>query len=182
MKIKPEKYIALLRGINVGGKNLIQMRELKEIFESLGFENVRTYIQSGNVLFESDNEIESEAIRVLEPALKNRLGNEINVFIRSAAEIRTIVKLNPFGRIKTDAKYYVTFIQKPLKIKPELPMFSPNKDVEIIGINKREIYSRSIMVNGRSGFPNNYSEKEFGIKATTRNWTTVCKLSDLAAQ
>lgn len=178
MKNEKIKYIALLRGINVGGKNLIKMNDLKQLFESLKFENVRTYIQSGNVYFESTDKIESAITKTLEQSLRQVLGDDVLVFIRTIEEVEAIVKLNPFNKIKTapSIKLYVSFLKEELKKKPKLPHISQKKDVEIIEIKKREIYSLTVEINGRFGFPNNFVENEFGVPATTRNWTTVCKL------
>ena len=175
-------YIALLRGINVGGKNLIPMEKLKLLFKDLGFENIRTYIQSGNVLFESPEKKESVLIKKLESSLQKILDNEVAVFIRKREDFETIRSLNPFGKIDTapDAKFYVSFLQEPLRRKPALPIVSPKKDVEIIEIKNREIFSLTAEINGRFGFPNNFVESEFDIPATTRNWNTVCKLTDLS--
>jgi uncharacterized protein (DUF1697 family) len=175
------KYIALLRGINVGGKNLIKMEDLRQIFESLDFENVRTYIQSGNVYFESADKSESAITKKIEKSLHKHLGDDVLVFTRTIPEVEAIVKRNPFNKIKTapSTKLYVSFLKEELKKKPKLPHISTKKDVEIIEIKKREVYCLTVEINGRFGFPNNFVEKEFGVPATTRNWTTVCKLLEL---
>ncbi|PKL84011.1 MAG: hypothetical protein CVV24_02125 [Ignavibacteriae bacterium HGW-Ignavibacteriae-3] len=181
MKTETIKYLALLRGINVGGKNLIKMDELRRLFETVEFENVRTYIQSGNVLFESTEMNDKIIAAKLEAALKKHLGEVIPVFIRTADELGAIAKLNPFKKITTasSTKLYVSFLNDELKKKPELPHISPKNDVEIIEIRKREVYSLTKEIKGRSGFPNNFVEKEYAIPATTRNWSTVCKLFEL---
>jgi uncharacterized protein (DUF1697 family) len=181
MKNEKIKYIALLRGINVGGKNVIKMEDLRQLFESLGFENVKTYIQSGNVYFESADKNESALTKKIEMQLRKTLNDDVLVFIRTIAEVKAIVNLFPFNKIKTapGTKFYVSFLKDELKKKPKLPHISPKKDVEIIEIKKREIYCLTVEINGRFGFPNNFVENEFNIAATTRNWLTVCALLKL---
>lgn len=97
MKNEKIKYIALLRGINVGGKNLIKMNDLKQLFKSMDFENVRTYIQSGNVIFESAEKNESTIAKKLERSLLEQFEDDVLVFIRTIPEIEAILKLNPFN-------------------------------------------------------------------------------------
>ena len=182
MKNEKLKYIALLRGINVGGKNIIKMEDLRQLFESLEFENVCTYIQSGNVLFDSAEKNESVIIKKLEKSLHDFLSDDVLVFIRTIPEFEAIMKINPFNKIKTPAssKPYVSFLKEELMKKPKLPYLTPKKDVEIIEIKNHEVYSWAVKINGRSGFPNNFVEKEFQLPATTRNWRTVCKLLDIS--
>lgn len=154
---------------------------LKDIFESVGMKNVRTYIQSGNVLFDSSIGSDEEIIEKIESAVHKELTKEVNLIVRTTWEIDSIIKLNPFGKIKhtSTTKFYTTFLKDSLKKKPLLPLKSENKDVEIIQISEREIYAVTREVNGRFGFPNNFIENYFCIKATTRNWNTVLKMSEL---
>lgn len=182
MKTERNKYLALLRGINVGGKNIIKMDELRQIFVNMGFENVRTYIQSGNILFESKEKNEKIITVRLESAFLKRLGDKIPVFIRTIRDLNEIVNLNPFAKIKTasSTKFYVSFLNENPGKKPRLPLISHKKDVEIIEIEKREVYSLTKEIKGRFGFPNNFAENEFGIKASTRNWNTVTKLLEIS--
>jgi uncharacterized protein (DUF1697 family) len=165
----------------VGGKNLIKMYRLKDIFESVGMKNVRTYIQSGNVLFDSSIGSEEEIIEKIESAVHKELSKEVILIVRTPWEFDSIIKLNPFGKIKhtSTTKFYTTFLKDKLKKKPLLPLKSDNKNVEIIQISGREIYAAAKEINGKFGFPNNFIENYLGIKATTRNWNTVLKMSEL---
>jgi uncharacterized protein (DUF1697 family) len=175
------KYVAFLRAINVGGKNLIKMDELKKIFKSVGCEDVRTYIQSGNVTFNSKISDENSLIMKMESELHKNLSDDVVIFLRTSEDFNSIINLNPFLKLKSSipTKLYVTFLKDELKLKLKLPFLSPKKDVEVIQIKDREVYCITSEIKGSYGFPNLFIEKEFGIKATTRNWNTIIKVYDL---
>lgn len=172
------KYMAFLRGINVGGKNLIKMERLKSLFESVGFENVKTYIQSGNVIFEPTENSKEKIIKRIEKELNKYFGESVLVFLRTFAEIEAIVKYNPFAKIKIahSTKLYVSFIGNEFNKKPKLPLVSAKKDVEVIAIKNCEVYCITVEINGRFGFPNNFVEDYFGVASTSRNWNTITKI------
>ncbi len=173
------KYVAFLRGINVGGNNVIKMDKLKAGFESLGFKNVKTFIQSGNVIFDSAM-TNSEAIgKKIEAGLLKEYGSEIKVMVRTSDEIDKMIELDPFKNIPADkkTKLYVCFAHDEIKSKPKLPIISEKEACEIIAIEGKELFvvSREIK-NGRYGFPNIFIEKELAKYSTTRNWNTICKM------
>ncbi len=172
-------YIALLRGINMAGHKVIKMEDLRLCFESMRFKNVRTYIQSGNVVFESLEFGAHELAKKINKGLKKSFGHDVAIFLRTIEQFERIVNENPFQKIKVDSKSkpFVTFIGERLKPKPTLPIFSPKKDIEIISITNLELYSWGHEVKGQRGFPNSFIEKEFGVSATTRNWNTTTKLT-----
>lgn len=176
------KYIALLRGINVGGHRSISMEDLRRTFTSAGCENVTTYIQSGNVVFEAADRDTTSIIEMIEQRLLDMLGSEASIIVRTVPEFQRIVDLNPFGTLTGEdgAKPYVTFLATELGHRPTLPLISPKEDVEVFHIVGRDLFSLSREYKGRYGFPNAFIEKQFGIPATTRNWTTVNKLLALA--
>ena len=175
------KYAAFLRAVNVGGKNLIKMDELKKIFLSMELKNVSTYIQSGNVIFESPAMDENVLSKNIENQLHKNLSGDVLVFIRSFEQLNSIVKSDPFKKLtfKAPTKLYITFLKAELKQKLKLPYLSTKKDVEVIQIKDREIYCITHEIKGQYGFPNPFIEKEFGIKATTRNWNTLIKVYNL---
>ena len=177
------KYAAFLRAINVGGKNLIKMDELKKIFESLECKNVTTYIQSGNVMFDSSIADENELTEKIENRLHEYLSDDVLIFIRTVDQLKSIVEDDPFQKLKfnSSAKLYISFLKNEINRKSKLPYQSPKKDVEIYRIRNREIYSIPQKIKGRYGFPNLFIEKEFGVKATTRNWNTIIKVMNLVA-
>jgi len=171
-------YVALLRGINVGGHKLIKMADLVRIFSSMGFSNVRTYIVSGNVLFETRETKPEVLIREIEIGLHKALGYEVGVILRTIAEFEALVKLDPFKKRKADAdvKKYVTFLSQKHQSKFKVPVLSPKKDWEIIHLTPREVFVVGFPVQGRYGESMSLIEKEFGKSVTTRNWNTVLKI------
>jgi len=172
------RYVAFLRAINVGGKNIIKMQKLRSIFELLGYKNVKTLIQSGNVIFDANEKSEEKIVNKIEKELHKHLTKDVLVFLRTYNEVEEIIKFNPFAKIKTEpgTKLYVNFIKNELKDKPKLPVYSPKREIKIIEINNREIYCIVPVIKGRSGFTNNFSEEYFKIPAASRSWNTVQKI------
>ena len=172
------RYIAFLRGINVGGQKLIKMEKLGRAFTSFGLKNVRTYIQSGNVIFDAADKNPAVLTQKIEKKLHKLLGYNVNVLLRTFREVEDIVKRNPFKGIKpaADIKMYVTFLSKEPAVKLKIPLKSSKEGLEVSRIDNRDAFILSRMVKGRFGFPNNFLEKELGGPATTRNWTTVNKV------
>ena len=172
------RYIAFFRAINVSGLRVIKMEDLIRMFELLGFKNVKTFIQSGNVIFDASDKNPKILNQKIEKGLQKFLGYEVTVLLRTFKAVENIVKLNPFKGIKPgpSIKMYVTFLSEKINKKPKLPLVSPRKDVKIIRIVNHDVFSLTRMQNGRFGFPNIFIEKELGIPATTRNWTTVSKI------
>ena len=175
-------YITLLRGINMAGHKIIKMDKLRQCFETLKFKNVRTYIQSGNVLFESSQSKQDKLTSTIEKGLQVFLGHEIKVFIRTIKEFEEIAGAKAFKNITThlDSKMFVTFLTESVKPKPKVPLWSNKRDVEVLEVAKREFFSLSHEVYGRFGFPNLFIEKTFKVPATTRNWRTINKLVEFA--
>lgn len=175
------RYVALLRGINVGGKNIIKMESLKKSFESEGFTNVKTLIQSGNVLFDSKSDNIAALTKRIENKLLEDYRSEIKTMIRSIFEIEEIIKQNPFKGRENDknTKLYVCFLYENILSNKIIPPSSDKEAVEITHIGKKEIFLISFPTkNGRYGFPNNFVEKELKSFSTARNWNTVKKLTE----
>jgi uncharacterized protein (DUF1697 family) len=171
-------YVAFLRGINVGGKKLIKMDALARAFQSLGFENVKTFIQSGNVIFD-DAETDLEILtKKLETTIHNSFGFEVRVMLQTVAALQGILKRNPFKKVESDSDlvFFVTFLSANPAAKPKLPLVFPAENVEIIAIKDRAAFILCRRKkNGMFAFPNAFVEK-LGVSATTRNWTTVNKI------
>ena len=169
------KYIALLRGINVGGKNKIKMFELKNMFESLNYKNVRTYIQSGNVIF--DNEI-TDTIKLansIENKINEMFGLLVKIIIRTDEEFRNIVKNNPFvnePNMELD-KLHVIFMLDKLETDAELLLSIKKEENEKYLINSREIYLYCPNGYGKTKLNNAMFEKKLNTVSTTRNWKTI---------
>ncbi|RWX00541.1 DUF1697 domain-containing protein [Flavobacterium cerinum] len=177
-------YLALLRGINVSGKKIIKMEDLRKLMSSEGFENVKTYIQSGNVIFKSSENRKDHLARSIEVIIEEHYGFDVLVFILEIKDLIKAVDNNPFveGRVEEEAgfkKIYVTFLsEKPLaenfkKLK-EAPI--ANDLIEIIDdILYFKLESRA----SDSKLSNNLIENKLKVRATTRNWNTTLKLLSL---
>jgi len=175
------KYIGFLRGINVGGHKLIKMDDLREIFLSMGLSNVWTYIQSGNVGFETKEQDIQQLKRKIGNHLQKKLGYQVPVILREFSEIKNMPAQNPFkGYTDNDQiKLYVCFLEKPPDQHPRLPLINEKEGLELIKIIKADAYLISRPLKGRYGFPNNFIEQELGVISTARNWNTVLKIADL---
>lgn len=176
------KYVAFLRAINVAGHAKVKMSDLKQVFIAAGCKNVRSYIQSGNVLFEPPEKDIGALIQEIQNKLCELLGAETTVMYRTFREIEDIMRTAPFKDIETDTdvKLYVTFFSRKPRHKPPLPLLSPKEALEAVKVNNLEVFIVSRKKkNGFYGFPNNFIEKELGVPATTRNWTTFTKIAKL---
>jgi uncharacterized protein (DUF1697 family) len=170
------KYYAFLRGINVGGR-VVKMAALTEMFVSLKLKNVKTFIQSGNVIFESAEKDPKALAGKIEKKLLKELGYEVPALLRVEEELQALIQHNPFKGMKPDAKTYVVFIPEELKEKPKLPHVSEKDGVKILGMKSADIFCEALpLKGGRWGFPNAFIEKQFKVRATTRNWNTISKI------
>jgi uncharacterized protein (DUF1697 family) len=173
------KFVTLLRGINVGGNKMVKMDDLKKWFAALGFKNVETILNSGNVLFESAEDDEDELVKRIRAKLKTELGHEVGVQVRSIEEIQALADRNPFKKIKVtpETRLYITFLADKPKSKLKIPYTSPEKDFRILEVTNREICSVVDLNLGRGTVEAmGILEKEFGKNVTTRNWNTVGRI------
>jgi len=173
------KYVAFLRGINVGGHKAVKMEELKKAFEALGFENVKTLLASGNVLFEAPHASASTLAKKIESKLETAFGHEIGVLIRKIEELQRLAEANPFAGVKVtpQTRLYVTFLSEKPKSGLKIPYESPDKSFKIIRATGSEVCSvLTLSPNSRTVDLMSILEKEFGRKVTTRNWNTIEKI------
>ncbi len=177
------KYVAFLRAINVGGHNKIKMDELKSLFISLGYKNVQTVIQSGNVIFETPEKSIKSITDKIEKKLKEFMKKEISVFVRKSSELEKIVTGNPFGKTKADDKIktYVFFLYEEPPVKIEIPFKSAAGDVNVFKKIGSQVFIIVKKIPGKASSPNDLIEKTFGVPATARNWNVVCKIVDKAS-
>jgi len=156
----------------------IKMDDPTRLFDSLELRNVATFIQRGDVIFETAGKNADALARRIGNALHEALGNEVPVSLGKLSEVQEIVNLDPFKAIKADAgvRQYVVFLYGQPGREPVLPLRSAGEGLEAFPIAKREVFVLSRSMNGRFGFPNNFIEKELGVAATTRNWTTVSRI------
>ena len=168
-------YIAMLRGINVGGHRVIRMEDLRATFDGLRFANVETYVQSGNVVFGDEHGSVSALSEKIERSILRDFGFSVSVLLRTAKELEEIIKHNPFLRDTAidQSKLHLTFLSDAaaktaieelqlLAVKPE--------QCRIIG---REVYLYCPNGYGRTRLSNAAIEKKLSMEATTRNWRTV---------
>ena len=170
-------YIAFLRAVNVGGR-IVKMDHLRALFADLGFSNVRTHIQSGNVFFESKSQKKDTLARKIEAYLGADLGFDVPTFVRTIDEVEHVLALDPFKRVKvtTDVRLCVIFISKPLPMDVKLPLKSRTGEFEILSATNGEAFTVVRLRNGKMGNPSAYLEKTFGLAATARFFDTTGKI------
>lgn len=172
--------IALFRAINVGGKNILPMQELRTLLDEIGARDVRTYIQSGNAVFRSD---ETDPVRLssaIRTAIRTRFGFEPHVLLLDAEELEHAVADNPFpaavDRPKTLHVWFLSATPEPSKMAA---LEAYKSDSERFQLMDRRIYLHAPDGIGRSKLVAN-AERVLGVPMTARNWTTVCRLLEMA--
>ena len=171
-------YISLLRGINVGGHK-IAMPQLKELYQSLNFKHVKTYIQSGNVLFETSGVPVEKLKEEIEVEIEKTFNLQVPVFILTIEELKMIIENNPFPD-ENPRKIHVTFLSEPPVERPVEEINGIKDGSEKFLIAKKEIYLFLPQGYGRTKLSNTFFERKLNLSATTRNWRTVNKLYELA--
>ena len=173
------RYVAFPRGINVGGRQIVKMADLKKTFEGLGFKNVKTILASGNVLFESAEKTPQKVREMIEAGMKKKFQLNVNVILRTVDQIQKLVDSNPFAKIQVtpETRLYITFLSETPKSKLKIPYESPEKDFQILRVTEGEVCSAlTLSPERRTVDAMSVLEKEFGKNVTTRNWNTVLKL------
>lgn len=180
-----QTFISILRGINVSGQKKILMADLKVLYEHLKFKDVKTYIQSGNVIFKSTEKLsDAEFSEKIEDEIFKKYDFHVPVIIRSEAEMKEIISANAFLKEKDidQKKLHVTFLSEIPSQENAISIqsmdFSPDRFI----IRNKEIYLSIPGSYGETKISNAFFEKKLKVKATTRNWNTVVKLYKLAAQ
>lgn len=164
-------YIALLRGINVSGQKIIKMDQLKLMFENLGFQRVSTYVQSGNVRFESLTTNECALSERLSAQIKSDFGYEVPVIVLSRDTLQKIIETNPFSHLEP-AHLYVTFLaSQPDDFDQEI-LLNKRQEGEALHFADHAIYLYCPNGYGKTKLSNNYIESKLKVVATTRNWKT----------
>jgi uncharacterized protein (DUF1697 family) len=174
------RYIALLRGINLGGANPMKMDDLKALFAELGFKNVKSYINSGNLAFDTKKTAENKLIQKIEDAVESKFGRRVHIMVREQRDIERILKNNPFyGQYESHKHMHVLFLKDEMpaeraKLLQESAL--PGEKYEVVG---REIYN--LLPNGVAGslLTKGFFERKPAVPYTGRNWRTVQKLAEL---
>lgn len=177
-------YVAFLRGINVGGNNMISMDKLSRAFESWGFASVRTILASGNVLFETGRAGEGLA-QTIEKNIEKSFGLDGSVILRTVDDIQNMAKADPFkGIVVTpQTRLYVTFLTEKSRSSLKVPYESQDKDFRILGVTDGEVFSvLTLSRDRRTVDAMKILETEFGKKVTTRNWNTIGRILKASAR
>jgi uncharacterized protein (DUF1697 family) len=172
-----QKYVAFLRAINVGGTRTIKMDDLKKMFESFGFGQVQTYINSGNVIFEANDSPNLEA--KIESQLEKALGYKVEIFLRTMEEVSAIASKPPFKPQGKDEVLHVVFLRKSqgMDKKSEQHLLSLKSEADEFIVKGSEVYNLR-HDRDKSIFGNQFIEKTLKMESTTRNWNTVCKIME----
>ncbi len=172
------KYVAFLRGINVGGNKKVPMVKLKRTFENLGFENVRTLLASGNVIFEGKRANLASLVKKISATLGEAFGFTIPVILLDTSEIKKMIESNPFKKIEitSQKRFYVTFLSAEPQSKLKIPYINTDNSFSILSIEGNAVFS--VLDLAKTGTPEAMGilEKEFGKNITTRNWNTIIKI------
>jgi uncharacterized protein (DUF1697 family) len=176
-------YVGFVRAINVAGHATVPMTALKQAFVAAGCADVRTLIQSGNVVFDVPLKKEKSAFRAIQAQLDKLLDGRDVVVFRALRHVAELVADSPFAKSDTGAsvKLYVAFLAGEPPNRPAFPIALPREALEAIGMRGLDVFIVSRRKqNGMFGFPNNFIEDALRVHATTRNWSTVAKIAALA--
>jgi uncharacterized protein (DUF1697 family) len=176
------RQVVLLRGINLGSRNRVAMPALRETLARAGFEEVRTYLQSGNVVLASGSSAGELAARC-ERLIADAFGLDVSVLVRSGEELSEIVRLNPLGDIAVNPKrYQVTFLASELPTSTLERLTALAAPTERFVPRGRELYAWHPHGIGRSRLWARLASQSLGVTATARNWTTVTSLLEMARE
>lgn len=174
------RYVALLRGINVGGNTMIKMEELRTIFEALGFKNVVSYINSGNLAFDTQRASDARLAAKIEAAVEKHVGKPVRVMVREQKDIQRVLANNTFeGQYGSHKEMHVLFLRSELG-KEQLSWLAKTAPTgeRFLSVG-REIYCHLPMGVADSYLGRGQFEKKLEVSVTARNWRTVQKLAEL---
>jgi uncharacterized protein (DUF1697 family) len=173
-KVK-ETHIALLRGINVGGHHKVPMADLRTTLEKLGFENIVTLLNSGNVIFNSLPKDTASLEELISGTLERTFGFPVPTMVRTSHSMYRLFQDGPFKGITMhkDIRLYVSFLKENSQTSLELPWKSPDSSYQIIGKNDKIILSVLDLSKAKTPKAMIALEKFFGTDITTRNWKTI---------
>ena len=175
-------YISLLRGINVSGQKPIKMDALKAMYRQLNFQNIETYLQSGNVIFGDDKSDPSDLATTISSKIQKQFGFEVPVIALKVDDLKAIIEANPFkDDLRMDQQFlHVTFLAtdpKKIDLETITAKKSPGEEIALI---KKAVYLYCPNGYGRTKLTNNFLETKLRVGATTRNWKTVNELLKIA--
>ena len=177
-----QTYIALLRGINVGGKHKLPMRELIKILETLDLHNIKTYIQSGNVVFQSEPSHGAGLADKISNAIDHTHHFKPKVYLLELDELTRAIAANPFPDAETEPKTLYVYFLETIPESPDLTSLETIKqDSERFQLQGKIFYQHSPLGIGKSKLPLRV-DKALGVATTARNWRTVCQVAAIAQQ
>lgn len=177
-----QTYISILRGINVSGHKLIKMDALKTLFESLNFKNVKTYIQSGNIVFKCKTTKTPDLEKKIASQIKKEFDFDVPVMVKEIDELTAVLNQNPFIGKYDITKLHVTFLSEtPEKAAIDKVKEGKYAEDEFIVIEK-SVYLFCPNGYGNTKLTNTFFENKFKVIATTRNWKTITELVNIAEQ
>ncbi len=171
-------YISILRGINVSGHKLIKMDALRKSFESMQFSNVKTYLQSGNIIFSYDDIEEKKLEEQISKEIEKEFGFDVPVIVLSIEKIEEIIKNNPFlkDKSKEESFMHVTFLSSKSETNNFNAIEEKKQDNENIVFSEYAVYLYCPNGYGNTKLNNNFIETKLKVRATTRNWKTTLEL------
>jgi uncharacterized protein (DUF1697 family) len=171
-------HLALLRGINVSGHNMIKMESLKSTLEAVGFQNVSTYIQTGNVFVDTDEENAAAVGFKIKQEIFKAFGHEVPVVVIAKSDLEDCFKNNPFLKVKDPdlKKLYVAFVSTTLQSDSMNHLKMSQVKPDEASIDSNRIYIKYAVGAGKTRFDQKYIEKKLSVTATIRNWNTVTQL------
>jgi uncharacterized protein (DUF1697 family) len=174
-------YIAFLRGMNVPGRS-VKMDRLRALFTEMGMHDVRSYIQSGNVFFDTDEPDRAKVATTISDHLREALGYEVAVCLRTIAEVEAALAVDPFARIDVTSamRCCIVFTTEPIARDLELPLISPKKDMEILATTDYEAFVLWHLIGGKAPAAKGFQERVLGKDATTRYFHTVAEMLEAA--
>lgn len=174
-------YIALLKGINVGGHKKVPMADLRELLSKSGFENVQTYIQSGNVILQSNNSDISKIESDIEKSIEDYFGFEVSVLVKTRQDLQRIFDDSSFTEDKKKASYFMMFHDCPSDdlVKEASEKVYEGEEYKIINNCIYYYYEKGL---GKAKFNVNFVERKFKTFATARNYNTMVKLLSLSSE
>jgi len=176
-------YLALFRGINVSGHNMIKMDALKKLMEAEGYNNVETYIQSGNVVFEHEETNRDKIAKDLEILMYKEYGHNVVIFILQEADLAKIIDNNPYAKREPEGqgikKLFVAFLNgKPNEAGID-QLKKYNRGDDVFKVVDNALYLKLATSAADSKLTNVFIENKMNIKATTRNWNTTLKMLEM---
>lgn len=176
------RYVAMLRGVNVGGTGKVKMGDLGALFTALGHTDVKTYLQSGNVVFDSSERGTDRLAAAAEQAVSAELGLDLTVLIRTHADLSAVLTTNPYLDREDDlTKLPVTFLAAEPDQEKSAALTIPAGEPSVFTIVGREVYLHCPAGYGRTKLNNTFLERKLRVRATTRNWKTVTALYEMSS-